>query len=443
MSTRTGLLGCGLALILSGTSASAGPRVEPVDFEVDAGPHERVDTPVAVRFPEAFRDAAGLVLEDLDDHRAVPVRRSAGADGAPPEVVWIVRGPLRAGTARRYRLSVRPGPAESRAGGGVKAIADGKPLGQGEPLDPHRAVTLQVGGTPVLTYQVAVLEPPAGIDPVFRRSGFIHPLRTPSGLVVTDDFPPDHAHQHGLFSAWVNTTFEGRRVDFWNQIGRTGRVSYARDTANRVNGGPVYGEIIAETLHEDLTAPGGPKPVLRDRWRVRVYDVDGPFLVDIDSTQRIVDGALTINKYHYGGLALRGNRQWFSEASEASAPGASAAKPPGDFLTGEGKARIEGNHTHPRWVDHSGPVDGKVGGVAILDSPSNFRFPQAVRLHPTKPYFCFAPMVDGAFTIAKDHPYRSRYRIVVHDGPPDAKALEHAWRDYAEPPRVRVVAGTH
>ena len=34
---------------------------------------------------------------------------------------------------------------------------------------------------------------------------------------MTDDFPPDHAHQHGLFFAWVSTSFDGHDVDFWNQ----------------------------------------------------------------------------------------------------------------------------------------------------------------------------------------------------------------------------------
>ena len=87
----------------------------------------------------------------------------------------------------------------------------------------------------------------------------------------------------------------------------------------------------------------------------------------------------------------------------------------------------------------SGQVDGKSAGVAILDSPSNFRFPQPVRLHPNKPYFCFSPMVDDEFAITRGHPYVSRYRLYIHDGPPDPEAIERVWHDYAEPPRVRIV----
>jgi hypothetical protein len=76
-----------------------------------------------------------------------------------------------------------------------------------------------------------------------------------------------------------------------------------------------------------------------------------------------------------------------------------------------------------------------------LDAPANFRFPQPVRLHPWIPYFCYAPSVPDSFTIEPGKPYVSRYRFCVHDGKPDAQLLERLWRDYADPPKVRVVTG--
>jgi hypothetical protein len=438
---RAGGLGFWVASILAIKSATAGPPA--VVFEVEAGAFARRDTPVLVPLPDDLKNASGFALENLDDHKGVPVQRMAyhvkGYDG----VAWIIREPLAAGSTRRYRLSADGRNAVSRPGGGVHAFVDGQPLGhESGKLDNHKTGTLRVGDRPVLTYQAAVAEPPAPIDPVYRRSGFIHPLQTPSGLAVTDDFPPDHPHQHGLFLAWVNTTFEGRHIDFWNQKERTGRVSHAPNgkvDPNSIRGGPVFGELLVELLHEDLTAPDGPKPVLRETWLVLVFDIPGHFVVDFTSAQHAIDAKLTVNKYHYGGLGLRGNRQWFDPAVQGVAAPDPAGSSRSDFLTSEGKHRGDGNHTRPRWVDLSGEVDGKFAGVAILDSPSNFRFPQPVRLHPNKPYFCFAPMVDDEFAIAHGHPYVSRYRLLVHDGPPDPEAIERAWRDYAEPPRVRIV----
>ena len=94
--------------------------------------------------------------------------------------------------------------------------------------------------------------------------------------MVTDDFPPDHAHQHGLFFAWVNTTFDGRKVDFWNQHNRTGRVGNDPDDPGPTfNGGPIRAEFSAALRHDDLTAPGGPAPVLDETWAITAYDIPG------------------------------------------------------------------------------------------------------------------------------------------------------------------------
>ena len=39
------------------------------------------------------------------------------------------------------------------------------------------------------------------------------PAAEPSGQVVTDDFNPDHAHEHGIMFAWRQATFEGKPSD--------------------------------------------------------------------------------------------------------------------------------------------------------------------------------------------------------------------------------------
>ena len=409
------------ALILAVAPGADEPRS--VVVEVEAGRHDRVDTPIILPAPGPIRDVPDLSLERLDNHQAVPVQATAIGS---PSVSWIIREPLTAGATRRYRLSAASAPsaqAPLQFSGGTSDLA------------------LDLAGRPILTYHVAVAEPPPGIDGVFRRSGFVHPLATRSGLVVTDDFPPDHAHQHGLFFAWVNTTFEGRHVDFWNQKSKTGRVSHDEAAYRPTrHAGPVMAEFSVPLRHDDLTAPGGPAKVLDETWVVRAYDVPGLVVLDIESTQTCAGPSpLILNKYHYGGLGLRGNRAWLDPTATGEGAPDPAKSGHSDFLTSEGKRRSDGNHTRPRWVDLSGEVGRRTAGVAILGHPANFRFPQPVRLHPNMPYFCFAPMVLGEFTIEPGKPYVSRYRIVVHDGPPDSRLLNRLWDDYAEPPQVRVV----
>ena len=294
-------------------------------------------------------------------------------------------------------------------------------------------------GKPVLRYNKSVQHAPDGIAATFDRSGYIHPIYTPSGLEITGDFPPDHAHQHALFNAWTNTTFEGRNVDFWNQAKQLGRVSHAGVI------GVGEDEFTVKLLHEDLTGPDGPKPVLEETWTVKIVGkVDGAYVFDLTSVQTCVaDTPLTMNQYRYGGMGIRGNNQWYSESgSDALTQYAKSLKSdtPKEFpsletarhrfTTSEDKRRFEGNHSRPTWVDLSGKIDDKMAGISIIAHRQNFRFPQPVRLHPSKPYFCFAPMVIGEFQIKPQESFVARYRYIAHDGDVDRSLVQKQRQGY-------------
>src|SRR6185436_3329477 len=108
----------------------------------------------------------------------------------------------------------------------------------------------------------------------------LHPVRTPSGAIVTDQFPPDHAHQSGIFFAYTKTKFEDRDVDFWNLAGGKGRVRFKE--LKGISSGPVFGEIQALHEHVDLSAENankkspddgitGGKVALIEDWDVRIW----------------------------------------------------------------------------------------------------------------------------------------------------------------------------
>lgn len=378
-----------------------------VELEVSAGGHDREAVPVFFDLPNSLQKAAGLVLTAIESGTAVPIQ---AMPGRPARVAWIVRD-LPAGQTRAYRLQASEKPASVDSP--VTCTNDGTRL------------TLLVDDRPVLSYNHAMLPAPEGIDSVFAKNGHIHPMYTPSGRVVTDDFPPDHAHQHGIFFAWVNTTFEGRPVDFWNQAKKQGSVEHVKVVETL--SGPVFGQFTVRLRHSDLTAPDGPRPVLEETWTLRAYNVADPFLIDLISQQRCVaEEPLAINEYHYGGMSLRGAREWYDQEGSG-------------FLTSTGRTREDGNHTRARWVITHGRSEGVPAVVAVLGHPDNFRAPQHVRLHPTKPYFCFAPMVLGAFEIAPGKPYVSQYRYATYDGEPNAERTDRLWKDYAEPPAVKKV----
>jgi Methane oxygenase PmoA len=269
--------------------------------------------------------------------------------------------------------------------------------------------------------------PTADIKPIFLRGGYIHPVLTPGGHVVTDDYPPDHYHHHGIWFAWTKTEFEGGHPDFWNVGDSTGRVDF--ESVDQTWAGPVNAGFVSHQKYVALTGKA-PKTALNEQWEVRVYNLGGGpqpyFLFDIVATQECATNSpLILEEYRYGGMGIRGHRDWKDKTKVA-------------FLTSEGKTRLDGNATRARWCHIGGTVDGQVVGIAVLDHPGNFRAPQPLRIHPDDPYFNYAPSQAGRFEIEPGKKFVQRYRYVVADGRPDPKLLERLWNDYANPPEVTV-----
>lgn len=279
----------------------------------------------------------------------------------------------------------------------------------------------------ILTYHQSLSLPPDGIAPHYARSGHIHPLKTPTGQTLTAEFPADHAHQHGVFFAWVNTLYHGRKVDFWNQGAQLGTVRHTRLITSQA--GPVYTGFASELEHLDLTQ--GESVALKETWQVMATSLgnaqQGFYVIDIESRQSAAtETPLEIQKYHYGGFGWRGPTEWLL-------PKAGSTFTSCQFLTSEGHDRQTGNHTRPAWVAVTGTIDGQPGTVAIFGHPSNFRHPQPVRLHPDKPYFCFAPCVLGEFTITASEPLISRYRLVTHTGEMRSELYSQLVQDWSHP----------
>src|SRR5215207_7193237 len=93
------------------------------------------------------------------------------------------------------------------------------------------ALTISSGNKELLIYQFKTVYPPRGIDTAYKRSGFIHPLYTPHGQVLTRIQPPDHYHHYGIWNPWTHTFFEGDTVDFWNIKDHEGTVRFAKFTS--------------------------------------------------------------------------------------------------------------------------------------------------------------------------------------------------------------------
>ena len=98
-------------------------------------------------------------------------------------------------------------------------------------VETDEAITITRDEIPVLTYHKAEVPPPEGVDPIFKRSGFIHPVCAPNGEPVTGIHPKDHYHHLGIWHAWVKTKHGKDTPDFLNLEGKTGRVRYVQTMA--------------------------------------------------------------------------------------------------------------------------------------------------------------------------------------------------------------------
>jgi len=310
----------------------------------------------------------------------------------------------------------------------VFTVVPGTPPSLARAAEENGAVTVSTDGRKRFTYHSRESAlPRADIPPVYRRGGYFHPVWTPAGRIVSDDFPPNHVHHHGIWAAWTKTEFEGRHPDFWNMGEGKGKVEAVRLGSHW--SGPVHAGFSAEHRHVDSTVQPA-RIALEETWNVTAYSIPGAAyaVFDLISTQRCAGAsALRLPKYHYGGFGFRGNRAW---------DGAANCR----FLTSSGETRrVEGNETRGDWCYIGGAVEGAPAGLAILGHPQNFRAPQPMRLHPTEPFFCYAPSQLGDWSIEPGQAYVSRYRFIVLDGPPDLAQLQALHALYAAPPKVSVL----
>jgi hypothetical protein len=283
----------------------------------------------------------------------------------------------------------------------------------------EKTISLMRGDKPILTYHIAEVPPPNGVDPIYNRSGFIYPMHAPSGGIVTGIHPADHYHHIGLWHAWVNTKYDDKKgPDFWNLGRRTGRIRHAKVKETRDAGFTVVQEHLGYL--DGIQAE--PTVILNETLLVDAAFVGGANVIDYAMIQKnVTKKPLVFPAYRYGGgLAYRAPHSWNKKNS--------------DYLTSEGLDRTNSHATRAHWVAMHGPAEnGKGMGatVAILCHPKNHDAPQRIRTWDNgKVFFNYVPVQETGWSIQPGKSITLRYRIVILDGSADAKAIEARWKAY-------------
>lgn len=290
-------------------------------------------------------------------------------------------------------------------------------------------LTIQSGSKNLLRYYYKTLYPPAGVDSAYKRSGFIHPLWSPRGQVLTRIQPKDHYHHFGIWNPWTHVLYEGDTIDFWNIGGRQGTVRFA-NFVSMLNG-PVFSEY--EALHEHVVFKKDKteKVAIHELQSVRVYQPqnDDYYIVDITSKMNgATNSPVLLLAYRYGGLGWRTTEQWDNKNSEV--------------LSSEGKTRKDADGTTARWCIVQGAVDNDYAGVVMMSYPTNYNHPEPLRIWPENQYdrgdmFAnFSPTKNKDWLLEPGKTYTLKYRLVVFNGHFTKEKAETAWQNFANTPSV-------
>ncbi|MSQ43061.1 MAG: hypothetical protein EXR45_02445 [Chloroflexi bacterium] len=468
--------------------------MEPLEFIVRAGPHPRIACPVWVQLPVPPAPAPTLRLFD-DVGNEVPCQSETSGVSADERLLlaFIVRD-LEAHASRSYRLE--PGPPiapvveDTPPDAHVVEVAwpqDAAPVAEVVPVaDVQAAVVIE--SAPAASSEVnaeastdeAVEDAPEEVVEVprvpreklpgmvltelpdgelaidiegdhftsyrFSADGqrpYFHPVVGPTGLSVTRAFPmtegiegetSDHPHHRGMWTA------HGDLNGHDNWLEGYGKATIRHAGFSRLISGPVYGSFDAGSEWIDRWG----SIAMTDTRRVTVFNVGrDERLVEISIRFSASHGQVTMGDTKEAGIVAIRVATSMNGPTKANQDGAGRIET-SDGAIGEDEAWGR----RASWCDYSGPVAEQVVGVAIMDHPTNPRFPthwhvRNYGLMTANPFGLHDFYGDtdahrGDFIIP---PYESRvfrYRILVHRGDAAAGSVRDRYHDFANPPTVEL-----
>lgn len=296
------------------------------------------------------------------------------------------------------------------------------------------SLTLYSNEKPVLSYRFAPMYPPAGVNTLFERSGFIHPLWSPQGEVLSRVQPPDHYHHYGIWGPWTLTHVGERKVDFWNLGEGEGTVKFA-GFLSEISGEIFTGFKVLQQ-HVDYGGKGPDRIAINEVLDVRIWNNSkGVWVIDYTSSLNTpLENGILLDAYRYGGgIGFRATEKWKKENCTV--------------LTSEGKTRVDADGSNARWCiveGESGIPEGR-SGILFLSHLSNRAHPEPMRVWPLDGnggrgdmFFEFTPIRHQSWNLERGRDYVLRYRMIVFDGQIDGRRAEAYWNSFSGMPEIEV-----
>ena len=281
----------------------------------------------------------------------------------------------------------------------------------------HNESVITIKGTNDQVALVYNLKKPKDLKLPLDTGGFFHPVRSPSGKILTVAGDADHPHHRGVFLGWVE--MHGKRdADFWGW-GEHAPIANRRivnqfvgTTGTRRDG--AWFDATNDWLAED-------QPLLRERLQTAFRTQGSSNIIDLTYTLT-PDADLTIARWAFSGFCVRLPKEGklVIDAPQAG------AKFPTPVHT-----KPETGWPAAKWYGYTLQFDDSTSaGIAVIDHPKNppSLWHNHTGIRMLNPAIC-AP---AAVTIKANTPLVLRYRVVVHDGPADAAALDKLADDFAK-----------
>ncbi|MBT8307620.1 MAG: PmoA family protein [Maribacter sp.] len=297
-------------------------------------------------------------------------------------------------------------------------------------------LVLSINQLPKLTYRYGMTYPPEGVDSIFRKSGYIHPLLSPKGDTLTRIQPPDHFHHYGIWGPWTHTQINGQQVDFWNLGDGKGTVLF-KDFID-TDSGEVFTSFNAFQEHIDLITREEPQVALNEILDVRLWDLDREdrYIFDYTTTFNTpMENGVLFEAYRYGGgLGMRFTDRWHKDNCTV--------------FTSEGKDRLSADGTNARWCIVKGEsADGKgTNGILFMSHTANKSHPEPMRIWPIDAnggrgdmFFEFCPIRHEDWQIASQKKYQLKYRMVVFEDELSANEAEEYWQAFVKAPKMSLI----
>ncbi len=364
-----------------------------------------VELPVASVLPEGtVVDAqAGWQLVEPGTDTAIPAQIGA----APDEGGEVAEG-------RQRVLAVIPAGGEDEAWREFQLVpAEDPPAAVFDFEDiTDASVKAREGDQPVFVYNHGVITREDLPESERRRSRscYIHPVYGMSGEVLTDDFPRDHYHHHGVFWTWPFVRVNDQRYDTWHD-GPLRQV-FGRWLVREV------GPVAAVLAVENGWIVDGDRLMIERVW-MRAYragaddralDVELFFTPEAEITLRGAAGK------SYGGLTVR-----FAPGSRAETRITVPSGPTSGDLP----------DTPLKWADFTsrfGDLEHR-SGAAIFVPPHHPDYPPAWLTRHYGPLCIGYPGVN-ARTFEPGTPFAIDYRLWIHREEGDFEELKEVYQGY-------------